>query len=73
LLELIEISGTRSANNARLSEYVLWRNRYAQSEPLFFDVAVHPEYIDKAKDVDKESEQDFKKEAARAPNQGSSI
>jgi hypothetical protein len=49
LLELIEISGTRSANNARLSEYVLWKNRYAQSEPLFFNVEVHPEYIDKAR------------------------
>ena len=35
MLELIEISGTRSANNARLSEYVLWKNRYAQGAPVF--------------------------------------
>jgi hypothetical protein len=41
-------------------------------EPLFFEVEVHPEYKTR-KDIDKESEQDFKKEAARAPNQGSSI
>ncbi len=41
-------------------------------EPLFFKVEVHPEYKTR-KDIDKESEQDFKKEEARAPNQGSSI
>jgi hypothetical protein len=42
-------------------------------EPLFFfEVEVHPEYKT-SKDVDKENEQDFKKEAARTPNQGSSI
>ena len=53
------ISNTRSANNARLSEYVLWKNRYDQESPCF-QRRVHPEYIDKAIDIDKEREQDFK-------------
>jgi hypothetical protein len=41
----------KSANNARLSEYVLWKNRYAQVSPCF-QSRVHPEYIDKARDIE---------------------